>query len=430
MSYFYFFFLSPERTNLSVAAVLLLGHIKLPTLQASVKRTSARMWTHKKRTGFWEIPPSVKEQVRLPQRQERNKCRRAKIRQGKANNEACDQTLFSFQTERRDRSGNRYSTRMVQASGAPVYSVGFYDNMLMVTGQQDMVAVWNYHTRKRMHTFSPPHIPLSMQSWRDDRSFVTCGDTSVHIWDINGCKEKQHMTFDSPVWQITRNFSKSALVSVHDNGHVTLTDLQTGKVEQSVPLFSHNSNNSNNNSSNNVTPLRCLALHPSSENLVVCGGEDGSVRVLDMRTFGCVQHTQLHSAVVSSLAVTDIGTVVTASYDGRIGVSNINNSSNNETNFTLSYFGENYQIPLTSVRWVTDSKVLVSSMDSTIRLINYSNTNDNSNYSDHTFYGHGGCVLSMDYDGMRMVSGDLTGTVLVWQFEQDQVPISLKKLVE
>src|SRR6185312_1936251 len=56
-------------------------------------------------------------------------------------------------TEKRDRSGNRYSVRSLLGHQGAVSAADFYDKMIVATGSQDCtIKLWNYHTRKCLNT--------------------------------------------------------------------------------------------------------------------------------------------------------------------------------------------------------------------------------------------------------------------------------------
>uniref|UniRef100_A0A060TD51 ARAD1D40062p n=1 Tax=Blastobotrys adeninivorans TaxID=409370 RepID=A0A060TD51_BLAAD len=227
-------------------------------------------------------------------------------------------------------------------------------------GQDKLIHLWNVHTRSKVLTYSAHSYPvLDIALTQDSSRFASAGgDRSAFLWDVSsGSRIARYGDHSARINSVAFNTSASVLATASYDTTVKLWDLR----------------------SNSFKPLQVLKDAKDSVNSaifsgvnLITGSVDGMIRTYDMRNCKMITDVVAH--------------------------------------------------PITCVRDSPDSNcLLVSSLDSTLRLFDKANGTVLQRYKGHVavqyrtqcgFVNHGEWIASMSEDGMVYIWDFLSGEVL------------------
>ena len=131
--------------------------------------------------------------------------------------------------------------------------------------------------RTPLATLSGHKEPVSSLAWLDDNELVSSGwDHCIHIWDVATATNKQTLTGNKVIMDISYSHYKKLLVSGSTDRFIRLWDprVTDGKVVQSM-LSSHNG------------WVSSVDWSPSNENHLISGSYDNSIKLWDIRSTAC-----------------------------------------------------------------------------------------------------------------------------------------------
>ncbi|MGI9402132.1 MAG: caspase family protein [Rhizobiaceae bacterium] len=155
------------------------------------------------------------------------------------------------------------------------------------------------------------------------------------------------------------------------------------------------------------------SIGEAKDGTLVIGGENGAMAAIDPITFDTRWENQSHDAVISPVVVqSDQKTVLTASGDGTIAVSDIANGE------VLGRISTVNNKPITDFEIIAASTVVASHEDGTIA---YLNTRTGEVLS--SFKGNRGWISSVGItpDGSKVVTAGVDGSLSVWVLGTDQL---------
>lgn len=205
---------------------------------------------------------------------------------------------------------------------------------------------------------------ISKALWSPDGSFlaVSSSDNYVRIFDgdnfeLRTTLEGHTMGISDLHWSGDGKY----LISGADDQTCRLWDLEIGKP---IKTLKERSNNS---------AVMCCMFNPQ-QNMIATGHEDGQVKMWDVRSGSLINSSAsetphpAHSECVCCLDFVEDGTLMlTGSYDGLVRI-----WSTRERHCTNT-IGKDSAVPISAARFTPNGKfVLVATMNSTIKLIDFS----------------------------------------------------------
>ena len=230
---------------------------------------------------------------------------------------------------------------------------------------------------------------------------ITAGsDHFLKKWDASGGLDKTLGAHEDSVNALVR--SGALLFSGSSDGVLKSWDIETGKVnETSKP-------------SRDRTSITSLAVS-SDGSLLACGGEDGSIRLLDTHFSKLAELPKAHGGAVKSMQFTaDASQLITGAADRMIRTWLIKRTSNKVT-------GIEYHSNIVS-HDVGVSKIALSSDGSTVASISEDGFLKTWNLKDGSQklrikLGGSGLSLAISPDGKLIASGDREGKIRLWSFD-------------
>lgn len=174
----------------------------------------------------------------------------------------------------------------------------------------------------------------------------------------------------------------------------------------------------------------CVACHPLST-LLVSGGFDETIRLWDIQRGTCHREIAAHSEAVTSVDMCADGTMIaSSSYDGLMYVLRANESRLWDTNagLCLRTLQHTDQAPVASVQFSPSSlQLLVSSLDSVVRLWDIANARVVKSYSAHKNTQYAGrSVFVFRGAHARVACGSEDHAIYLWDVQSKRIVSKLQ----
>jgi len=253
---------------------------------------------------------------------------------------------------------------------------------------------------------------VSKAIWSPDGQFlaVSSSDNYVRIYDgehfdLRTTLEGHTMGISDIHWSGDGKY----LISGADDQTCRVWDLEIGKP---IKTLKEKSNNS---------AVMCCMFNPQ-QNMIATGHEDGQVKMWDVRSGSLIHMANnsmennhpAHSECVCCLDFVEDGTLMlTGSYDGLVRI-----WSTRERHCTNT-IGKDSAVPISAARFTPNAKyVLVATMNSTIKLIEFAIEKCCKTYVGHTNEKYCSFIeYNVHKDPYLVMAGGEDGTIHAWNLQ-------------
>ncbi|MFW9857006.1 MAG: WD40 repeat domain-containing protein [Candidatus Thorarchaeota archaeon] len=176
-----------------------------------------------------------------------------------------------------------------------------------------------------------------------------------------------------------------------------------------------------------IHPPSLVIAFTSEERFLVSGGADGNICVWDFDSSNLNLKIRSHIGPIKAISIpSDNQTIVSGSMDGTIRVWNIHSGEAREyigaSKIMRNYQQSNTVFAINAVKIdSSQNNVLSAGADMKIEIWNYHQPQMN-----WTLEGHSSSIESLDTKGNIVVSGELTGSIIVWDLETRTRKVTLK----
>ncbi|KAL6072598.1 hypothetical protein QOT17_005419 [Balamuthia mandrillaris] len=349
-------------------------------------------------------------------------------------------------TERKDRTGSRYTVSYCSGHSSAIYDFAFVDPMMKVlTASADgSLKLWNVNTSHCMHTLKSPSsmafLSIALQS--PVKAWSSGLDGVLRRWDLTKGQQDSSCSFNTVKDETT--FVWRLLMQQQEEEQRIYCGDTKGRVHVMDPNVSTLVHSFGGGETDCCAPIRSLAgvgddlIAVAVDNVLQVWEARNTSKPLFLLSSGSSPVSSIQRIPASNKA-----RFLSASWDGFVSIWDLPSSSSNEeqANCLTDRFHSGHKSAITDITVINESKFITSSMDRTMRLLRWNEEKEEeeeqkqktSRSAMHVFTsGHMQPIYRVGYNGKdRVGSCGEDGRWALWRFTQDMFPADLaKKLVE
>lgn len=191
---------------------------------------------------------------------------------------------------------------------------------LIGSSSDKVVCIWDVSDNYKQVAKLQHKAPINYSFINSDCSNIltVTNDNRVNLWGHSMGYNKTSLALaDSYANAVIFNKEETLFYVASYDGHISCYDVITGNQLWSTATFSKNYRNLRNN---------CIALNTEGTILAV-GNESGEVLIINAISGTLLHRYHIHKEVINSIYFVDDKNVITASHDGTVSISNINDGN-------------------------------------------------------------------------------------------------------